>query len=150
MQTAPVPNGAITQQPDPSQKEIYDQLIDLLSKRRRTLEDCLSCGELLCLLRKANPGYGDSWMDSACAALQGHGFCFTRSFAYRLVGFSDLFSNDNGRELIKDLRELVSWESVTRVLPVEGSTKREAILREAAEKGLSSRQVRALIRERTV
>jgi len=149
VQNATVPNGAVNQQPNPSQKEIYDQLIALLGKPRRTLEDSLSCGELLSSLKQANPKYGGKWMPSVRAELERHDITMSRDEGYRLIKFFKLFSDEKGRELIAELGGRVRWESFVKILPVKDSTKREAILRQAARERLSIRQVQALTAEKT-
>jgi len=134
---------------DEKESTIHGRLVELLKKHDRTLTDYRICGELLMALRPAEAHYGSGWVQAICEVLSQAEVSLSRSLAYRLIRFAELYPGTAGKTQVKKLDRDVSWESMMRILSIDDAEKRSEILNLASERKLSSRQVIALIREKT-
>ncbi len=125
----------------------YHRLVKLLRQPTRTLPDYLACGRALAALQPAGAGYGSGWVNDARGALERHGVRLSRPLAYRLLRFAPLYPGGEGAAQVRRLDNQISWEVMYQVISVEDEQTRDAILRRAAEEGLSSRAVIGLVQE---
>ena len=143
----PQPNGFLVAL-SAEQMRSHARLVELLGRRDRTLATYHECAELLVAMRPTAAGYGSAWVRELCQQLERQERPISPSLAYRLIRFAELFPGAKGTARVRQLDGKVSWESMLRLLAVEDADKREAILRRAADEGLSSRAVMGLIREK--
>ena len=133
----------------PSRARDFARLVELLGRRDRTLATYHDCAGLITALRPADAGYGSAWVRELCRELGRHTRSVSPSLAYRLIRFAEIFPGAKGAAQVRRLSKRVSWETLMRVIAVEDADRRDAILRRAADEGLSSRAVIGLIREKS-